>query len=98
MLLMRELVVEKINDFLAGRLEQEEIGWWAFDLMVESSLEFEPGYHTLLSDVLEALRLFHDTEPIMQQFYLEGDELLYYLRCLKGEELYRRNMVPHWKV
>lgn len=98
MLLTREMVAAKINDLLAGKTDREDIGWWAFDLLVEPGLELEIGYQNLLQDVLEALQLFHDTEPVMSRFYPEPDDLLYYLRCLRGEEMYRRKRVPHWKV
>lgn len=98
MLLTRETAAAKIEDFLAGKTDREEFGWWAFDLLVDSGLEPEPGYATLLMDALEAIQLFHDADPLMNQFYPEREELLYYLRCLRGEELYRRNLAPHWKV
>ncbi len=98
MLLNRETVIAKINEFLTGKIDREEIGWWAFDLLVEAGLEFEPGSETLLRDVLEALQLFHDDDPMMMQFYPERDDLIYYLRCLRREEMYRRKLVPHWKV
>lgn len=98
MFLTRKAVAAKIESFLKGSISQEDIGWWAFDRLVEADRFPEPGYETLLTDVLEALQLFHDTEPAMKQFYLEQDDLLYYLRCLNGEELYQRKRVPHWKV
>lgn len=98
MFLTRKKVAGKINSFLKGDIIQEDIGWWAFDQLVEANQFLEPGYQTLLTDVLEALQLFHDTEPIMEHFYPQQDELLYYLGCLKGEEMYQRKRVPHWKV
>lgn len=91
-------VVEKIQSFFAGRLSSEELGWWAFDLLIISDLEFEPGYERLIKDVLHALQYFHDTEPLMQQFYPDKEDLIYYLKCLQGEELYNPKRVIRWKV
>lgn len=98
MFLTRKKVATKINSFLNGDISREDIGWWALDRLVEANQFLEPGYETLLTDVLEALQLFHDSEPIMEQFYPEPEVLLYYLGCLKGEEMYQRKRVPHWKV
>ncbi len=94
----RESVAEQLEKLFAGEVSREDTGWWAYDLLMEEGLEYEPGYERLLEDVLRSLHYFHDTEPLMAQFYPETDELLYYLKCLRGEQFYQRNRVVHWRV
>jgi len=94
----RKLVIEQLEKVLAGKASREDTGWWAYDLMLEEGLEYEPGFGRLLEDVLRSLHYFHDTEPFMVQFYPETEELLYYLKCLRGEEFYQRSRVVHWRV
>ncbi len=94
----REAVIEQIEKMLTGRISNEDIGWWAYDLLMEEHLEYEPGYGKLLEDVLQSFYYFHDPEPIMRQFYPQNEEILYYLKCLKGEEVYQRTKVVHWQV
>ncbi|PKM81066.1 MAG: hypothetical protein CVU89_11020 [Firmicutes bacterium HGW-Firmicutes-14] len=94
----RQTVIEQVEKMLAGDIPREDVGWWAYDFLLEKEAEYEPGYEKLLQDVLQSLHYFHDTEPLMRQFYPDPEEILYYLRCLKGEELYRRNRVIHWRV
>ncbi len=94
----RKTVIQQIEKMLTGQLSKEEIGWWAYDLLMEEGLEYEPGFEKLLDDVLRSLHYFQDTDPIMQQFYPETEEILYYLKCLKGEEIYQRSKVIHWRV
>lgn len=94
----RQAVAEQIEKMLAGEISREDVGWWAFDILVEDNLEFEPGWETLLEDVIRALHYFHDTEPLMQQFCPDHEEILYFLDCLRGKEVYRRSRVVHWRV
>lgn len=96
--LSRKLVIEIIEKMLTGILSQEDVGWWAYDLMMDEELNFELGYEKLLGDVIKSLHYFHDTEPLVRQFYPETDEIMYYLVCLKGEEMYQRFRVIHWRV
>ncbi len=96
-MLARNDLIEKIEAFLARTISSEELGWWAFDLLVDAT-DFEPGYDRLIRDALQALQYFHDDEPMMQSFYPETGDLIYYIKCLKGEELYNPKRVPHWKV
>ncbi len=93
----RQDVIDRMEKMLAGRTTREDTGWWALDLLLEE-LEYEPGYKTLLEDVLRSLQYFHDTEPLMQRFYPDTEEMLYFLKCLKGEEAYHRSRVIHWRV
>lgn len=94
----RQMVIEQIEKMLAGTVSREDTGWWAFDLLMADNLLFEPGYQKLLEDVIKALYHFHDIEPLMCRFYPETEEILYFLRCLKGEEVYHRSRVVHWRV
>lgn len=94
----RQDVIDQIEKMLSGAVSREETGWWAYDLLMEEKLQWEKGYEKLLEDVLKSLYYFHDTEPMMQQFYPETDEIVYYLQCLKGEEIYNRSRVIHWRV
>lgn len=94
----RLLLIGQIQKMVDGEISREEIGWWAYDLMLEEELNYEPGYEKLLGDVLRSLHYFYDDEPLMQQFHPDSTEILYYLSCLKGEQIYQRSRVIHWKV
>ncbi|WP_418790306.1 hypothetical protein [Phosphitispora sp. TUW77] len=94
----RELVIIQLEKMFAGEISREDTGWWAYDLILEENLEYEPGYERLLADVLRSLHYFHDIEQYMAQFYPETEELHYYLKCLRGEEFYQRSRVIHWHV
>jgi hypothetical protein len=94
----RQMIIEQIEKMLSGQVSREETGWWAYDIIIEGNLSYEPGHQKILEDVLKSLHYFHDTEPLMQAFYPETEEILYYLVCLKGEEMYQRSRVVHWKV
>lgn len=94
----RQLIIEQLEKLLAGQLSREDVGWWAYDLLLEGEVIFEPGFARLLEDVLRSLHYFHDDEPMMQQFYPDVADLMYYLKCLKGEEPYQRSRIIHWKV
>lgn len=96
--LSRKLVIEILENMLTGIISQEDVGWWAYDFLMEVDLDFEPGFEKLLRDILKSLHYFHDTEPMVRQFYPDTEEILYYLRCLKGEEMYQRSRVVHWRV
>ncbi len=98
MKITRQVLIRQIEKMLTGRLSQEDIGWWAYDILTAEGLEYEPGFHRLLEDALYSLQYFHDTDPLMKQFYPETEEILYYLKCLKGEEVYQRSRVVHWRV
>ncbi len=94
----RQAVIEQLENMLLGRTSREDTGWWAYDLLLEKDLEYEPGYGKLLADALKSLSYFHDPEPIMHQFYPQTEEILYYLKCLKGDEIYDSSRVIHWRV
>lgn len=94
----RQEVIAHIEQMMTGHVSHEDVGWWAYDLLMEKDLNFEPGYEKILEDVLWALHYFHDPEPLMRQFYPQTEEILYFLRCLKGEEIYQRSRVVHWRV
>lgn len=94
----RQVVREQIEKMLAGCVSKEDIGWWAYEFLMEEKLQYEPGHEKLLEDVLRSLHYFHDIEPVMQQFYPATEEILYYLECLQGEVPYERSRVVHWRV
>ncbi len=94
----RSLLLEQIKKLVSGEVSSEDVGWWAYDLLLEKELKYEPCYEQLLGDVLRSLHYFHDTEPLMQQFYPDKTEIDYYISCLKGEQIYQRSRVIHWKV
>lgn len=98
MVVARQVIIEQIESMLAGLISREDLGWWAYDLLLEDSLVYEPLYEKLSQDVLRSIYYFHDTETFMQQFYPDLDEIVYYLKCLKGEEYYQRFRVVHWRV
>lgn len=93
----REMLIDQIEKMLAGQVSREDTGWWAFDLLLEKPA-YEAGFEKLLDDVLWALHYFHDTGPMMQQFYPDPEDIIYFLKCLKLEVPYRRNEVLHWRV
>lgn len=94
----RAKLIECIEKIINGEMSSEEVGWWAYDMLLEEGLKYEPGFEQLLGDVLRSLHYFHDVEPLMRQFYPDNIEILYYLSCLKGEQMYQRSRVVHWKV
>ena len=94
----REMVGEQIEKMFSGTISREDIGWWAYDLILAEEIEYEPGYQRLLEDVIKSLHYFYDTEPYMKQFYPDIEEIIYYLKCLRGEEFYQRSRVIHWRV
>lgn len=94
----RRMLIEQIEKLIAGQISREDIGWWAYDLLLGEKLNYEPGFERLLEDTLRSLHYFHEDEPMMQQFYPDTSEILYYLECLKGREFYLRSKVVHWKV
>ncbi|ADG81916.1 hypothetical protein [Thermincola potens] len=96
--LTRTEVIDRIEKYLARKISAADIGWWAFDIFVEANIEYEPGHERILKDVIQALQHFHDDDPLMRQFYPEEEDLIYYLRCLKGEEMYNPQKIPHWNV
>lgn len=94
----RRMVIDQIEKLISGQIAREDIGWWAYDLLLEQKLNYEPGFERLLEDTIRSLHYFHDNEPMMQQFYPDTSEILYYVACLKGQEFYQRSKVVHWKV
>lgn len=95
----RPEVIAQIEKMMTGGISREDLGWWAFDCLMEGTPEYEPGYEILLQDTLQSLQYFHDSaDPLMRQFCPTSEEIQYYLKCLQGEEPYRRNMVLHWRV
>lgn len=93
----RGMLIDQIEKMLSGQIFREDTGWWAFDLLLEKPA-YEKGFEKLLEDVLWALHYFHDTEPMMQRFYPDSEEIIYFLRCLRMEAPYQRNEVSHWRV
>lgn len=94
----RQLLITQMEKYVSGQISREDIGWWAFELLLEEKLNYEPGFERILEDALKSLHYFHDDEPMMQQFYPDISEIVYYLNCLKGREFYQRSRVVHWKV
>lgn len=93
----RGMLIDQIEKMLSGQVSREDVGWWAYDLLLEKPV-YERGFEKLLEDVVWALHYFHDTEPMMQQFYPEIEDITYFLKCLKSEELYNRSKVLNWRV
>lgn len=94
----RQMLIEQIEKYISGQISREDVGWWAYDLLLEEKLNYEPGFERLLEDTVRSLHYFHDDEPIIQQFHPDTSEILYYLDCLRGREFYQRSRVVHWKV
>lgn len=94
----RQMVAMKIEKLLAHQISREEVGWWAYDIIMEQNINYEAGYETLLEDILWSLHYFHDNEVFMKQFYADIEDLVYYLKCLNGEEVYQRSKVVHWRI
>lgn len=97
-MLDRQKAAEQIEKLLAQQITYQEIGWWAYDYLIDGPLMMEPGFEKLLEDFLWSFYYFHDEEPYMKQFCPDMDEILYYLKCLKGEEIYQRIKYIHWRV
>lgn len=91
------MLIEQIEKMLSGQTSREDTGWWAYDVLLEKPA-YERGFEKLLEDIVWALHYLHDPEPMMQQFYPDAGEVMYYLKCLKSEEVYQRSKVVHWRV
>ncbi len=75
-------VVEKINDYLEGRVTKAETAAWAIKKLTEECFHVED---VLIEDTITALSLLHDED---ERFDTAKEDLIFYKDCLLGKKSY----------
>jgi hypothetical protein len=75
-------VVEKINDYLKGKVSKGEASAWAIKKLTEECFHVED---TLIEDAITALSLLHDED---ERFDTAQEDLIFFKDCLLGEKSY----------
>jgi hypothetical protein len=79
---LRKETIEKIEDFLAGRIPRTEVVGWAVKILTKRAFGTD---ELVLEDAITALSGLHDED---ERFDTAREDLLYFRNCLLKETSY----------
>lgn len=79
---LREKTIEKIEDFLAGRISKAEVARWAVTILAERTFGTD---ELVLEDAITALAGLHNED---ERFNTAREDLFYFRNCLLEETPY----------